>query len=90
MALRCDNCTKGVMMGKSHKHHPGVAGGRWKRRAPKTAKMFRPNLHSTRVLVGTNYQRLKLCTKCLRLAKAAMLAQKEAIVTTTSTQPLSA
>ena len=85
MALQCDNCTKGIMIGKTHKHHPGVAGGRWKKRAPRTAKMFRPNLHSTRVLVGTNYQRLKLCTKCLRLAKAAMAAQKE-----TSSQPISA
>lgn len=85
MAFKCDNCEKGVMIGRTRKHHPGVAGGRWKKRAPKTAKMFRPNLHSARVLVGSNYQRLKLCTKCLRLAKEAMRVQKES-----TTQSLSA
>ncbi len=89
MALKCDNCTKGIMMGSTHKHHPGVAGGRWKRRAPHKAKMFRPNLHSARVLVGTNYQRLKLCTKCLRLAKTAMAAQRETTAPV-SAQPLTA
>jgi ribosomal protein L28 len=85
MAFKCDNCSKGVMVGQTHKHHPGVAGGRWKKRAPHKAKLFRPNLHSARVLVGTNYQRLKLCTKCLRLAKEAMKMQKE-----TTTQPFAA
>ncbi len=89
MALKCDNCSKGVMIGETHKHHPGVAGGRWKKRAPHKSKTFRPNLHSARVLVGTNYQRLKLCTKCLRLAKAAMAAQRETTSSAT-TQPLSA
>jgi ribosomal protein L28 len=76
---------KTSMHGRTHTHHRGVAGGRWKKRAPHKAKLFRPNLHSARVLVGTNYQRLKLCTKCLRLAKEAMKMQKE-----TTTQPFAA
>src|SRR3989344_5475589 len=78
MAMKCDMCGKGRMVGKQHKHHPGVAGGRWKRRAPKTQKIFKPNLHSSRILVGTTYQRMKLCTKCLRRARAAEVATKEA------------
>ncbi|MCL4415563.1 MAG: hypothetical protein M1450_02085 [Patescibacteria group bacterium] len=72
MAYKCDNCGKGVMVGKQHKHHPGVAGGRWKKRAPVTQKLFRPNLHSTRVLINGMYKRMKLCTKCLRQAREAM------------------
>lgn len=72
MALKCFNCDKGVMIGKQHKHHPGVAGGRWKRRAPKTRKVFRPNLHVAHILLEGNRKKVKLCTKCLRLAKQAM------------------
>lgn len=78
MALRCANCEKGVMVGKQHKHHPGVAGGRWKKRAPKTQKIFKPNLHSAKIMVDGMSKRVRLCTKCLRLAKQAMLSVKEA------------
>ena len=60
------------MVGKQHKHHPGVAGGRWKKRAPSTQKIFKPNLHNARVLIGSMYQKMRLCTKCLRRAKEAM------------------
>lgn len=76
MAYRCDSCGKGSMVGKQHKHHPGVAGGRWKKRAPKTPKLFRPNLHAYRMLIGTTRQSLKLCTKCLRRAKEAVAQLK--------------
>lgn len=79
MAMKCRNCGKGILIGKTSKHHPGVAGGRWKHRAPKTSKTFRPNLHSARVLVGTTYKRMKLCTKCLRIAKEMMKTNKEAL-----------
>lgn len=72
MAYRCDNCDKGIMIGKQHKHHPGVAGGRWKRRAPKTLKIFKPNLHVARIPMGGTMKSVKLCTKCLRMAKEAM------------------
>ncbi len=90
MAFRCDNCHKGIMVGKQHKHHPGVAGGRWKKRAPKTQKIFRPNLHSARVLVSGHYKRMRLCTKCLRKFKEQMktTSKKESLVTETLTQPL--
>ncbi len=72
MAMVCDMCGKGRMVGKQHKHHPGVAGGRWKRRAPKTQKIFRPNLHWARIAVDGGFKRLRLCTKCQRRAKEAM------------------
>lgn len=70
--MRCDMCGKGRMVGEQHTHHPGVAGGRWKKRAPHTQKIFKPNLHTARILVGTIKKTMKLCTKCLRRAREAM------------------
>lgn len=67
--IQCFLCHKGVMTGKQHKHHPGVAGGRWKRRAPKTVKRFIPNLHVAHIMVGKINKKVRLCTKCLRKAK---------------------
>lgn len=79
--MKCDNCGKGIMIGRSHRHHPGVAGGRWKKRAPKTVKIFRPNLHVARVIVNGVSKRMKLCTKCLRLLKGkSKKAQKQTSV----------
>lgn len=69
MAYKCDMCGKGRMVGSQHKHHKGVAGGRWIRRAPHTQKIFQPNLHMARIMMGTTRKRLKLCTKCLRIAR---------------------
>lgn len=76
MAMVCFNCGKGVMYGKQHKHHPGVAGGRWKRRAPKTAKTFKPNLHAAHIVIAGNEKRVKLCTKCLRAYKRSVSEKK--------------
>lgn len=73
MALRCFNCEKGIMTGRSHTHHPGVAGGRWKKRAPKTVKVFKPNLHAAHIKVAGASKRVRLCTKCLRQIKISNL-----------------
>ncbi|MDO8461014.1 MAG: bL28 family ribosomal protein [bacterium] len=78
MAMKCDMCGKGRMVGKQHKHHPGVAGGRWLKRAPKTQKIFKPNLHYARIQASIlsaglrGARRVRLCTKCLRIAKEKM------------------
>lgn len=69
MAYKCANCKKGKIIGRQHTHHPGVAGARWKKRAPQTLKVFKPNLHMTRVVVDGISKRMKLCTKCIRLLK---------------------
>ena len=70
MAMKCDLCQKGVMYGHNVSHS--------KRR---TQKIFKPNLHSARILVGTNKIKMRLCTKCLRLYK------KAATMTKASTTP---
>jgi len=70
---KCFLCGKGIEIGKQHKHHPGVAGGRWKKRAPKTTKIFKPNLHVAHILIGNVKKRVRLCTKCLRMVKRTRL-----------------
>lgn len=60
MGMKCQNCGKGVMYGHNVSHS--------KRR---TRKIFKPNLHSARILIDGNFVRLKLCTKCLRMFKSA-------------------
>ncbi len=64
MAMRCDNCGKGIMTGHNVSHS--------KRR---TRKIFKPNLHKAKVIIGRMSKSMKLCTKCLRLVKTAMKAQ---------------
>lgn len=65
----CYHCGKGILFGRSHTHHRGVAGGRWKKRAPKTQRIFAPNLQRVDVLDGTHALRVKLCTKCIKRIK---------------------
>ncbi len=62
----CYHCGKGVLYGRSHTHHRGVAGGRWKKRAPKTQRIFLPNLQRVEILVSGKVKRIHLCTKCLK------------------------
>ena len=65
----CYHCGKGLLFGRSHTHHRGVAGGRWKKRAPKTRRFFRPNLQSVDIMEEGAVIRVKLCTKCLKRIK---------------------
>lgn len=63
MALKCDNCEKGILYGHNVSHS--------KRR---TRKVFKPNLHRARVVMGGMSRSMKLCTKCLRIVRTAMKA----------------
>lgn len=62
MAGRCDRCQKGSLRGKK------IARARQdlNYRSP---KIFRPNLHSFKVIIGGRKKKLTLCTKCLRRVK---------------------
>jgi len=71
MAYRCDKCGKGKVHTSSQKHKKGVAGGKWKHRAPKTLKLNFPNLHAFNGFLDGKKGKWKLCTKCLRRAKSA-------------------
>ncbi len=65
MALKCDNCGKGVMYGHNVSHAKN-----------RTKRLFKPNLHSARIVVSGIGKRLRLCTKCLRRAKKDLREEK--------------
>ena len=65
MAYMCDNCGKGIVHGRQSTHKRGVAGKRWKKRAQKTARTFKPNLQKIAVIVSGKKIQMKLCTSCI-------------------------
>ena len=73
----CFHCGKGVLFGRSHTHHRGVAGGRWKKRAPKTQRVFEPNLQKVEVMESGKVMRVKLCTKCIKRIKKDIADNKK-------------
>lgn len=77
MAVACALCGKGKMVGNQHTHHPGVAGGRWKKRAPHTLKVFKANLHAAHITVNGTRRKVYLCTKCQRIVKAQEAVLRE-------------
>jgi large subunit ribosomal protein L28 len=60
---KCQVCGKAPSFGRNirHKHSGG-----WARRAPKTNRMFRPNIQKTTLTVGGAPVQMKVCTQCLR------------------------
>ncbi len=60
MAAICFNCGKGVMYGHNVSHAKN-----------RTRKIFKPNLHAARIIVGGTAKRVRLCTKCVRKFKEA-------------------
>ncbi len=67
--MECYHCGKTTLFGRSHTHHRGVAGGRWKKRAQKTQRVFKPNLQAVIILDQGQESRVKLCMKCLKRVK---------------------
>lgn len=63
MAARCDVCGKGTAFGRNirHKH-----SGRWQRKAPRTNRVYRPNLHRQVLWIDGQKVKVNLCTRCLR------------------------
>jgi len=78
MAYQCDICGKKSYAGRQHTHHAGVAGGQWKKRAPKTDRRFRPNLHWVTVPIHGVLTRTYACTSCIKRIKFD-LAKKSAV-----------
>ena len=65
MAYICDNCGKGTVAGRQSTHHRGVAGKRWRKRAPKTLRTFKPNLQKIAVTLQDVKLQMRLCTDCI-------------------------
>lgn len=76
--MKCANCGKGVMYGHNVSHAKN-----------RTQKIFKPNLHSTRVVIGGTSRKLRLCTKCLRMYKkmqAALSVKENSVASETPVQ----
>lgn len=65
MAYICDNCEKGIVHGSQSTHGRGVAGKRWKKRAQKTSRLFKPNLQKIAVVVDGKQVQMRLCASCI-------------------------
>lgn len=65
--MKCYNCGKGIMVGHNVSHAKN-----------RTRKVFKPNLHRTRIIVDGRSMRVRLCTKCLRLVKGKDTRAKKA------------
>lgn len=78
---KCFHCGKGILIGRSHTHHRGVAGGRWKKRAPKTRRIFQPNLQKTNAIIDGKIKRIRLCMKCLKRIKLDVSKGKKPFLT---------
>ena len=69
MSYVCQICHKSNVVGRSQMHGRGVAGKRWKKRAPVTPRLFRINLQKKTVLINGVAKQMRLCTKCIKRIK---------------------
>jgi len=82
--VKCYHCEKSLLYGRSHTHHRGVAGGRWKKRAPKTQRIFKANLVRLSIIEKGKAVRIRLCTKCLKRIRKDMIDGKKPFLTLAS------
>lgn len=69
MAYLCDICEKRPVAGGSHKHHRGIAGGQWKRRAHHTLRTVRPNTHNVTLFIDGVRTAVRACANCIKRVK---------------------
>ena len=71
MAGLCEVCGKKTVFGRNirHKH-----SGRWKRKAPRTSRMFKPNVHAHRFVIDGKRVKINVCTQCMKTMLKRMVA----------------
>lgn len=82
--MPCYYSGKKAMFGRSHTHHRGVAGGRWKKRAQKTQRIFKPNLIKVKIIENGSVKSVKLAAKVLKRIKKDILDGKRPFLTLAS------
>jgi large subunit ribosomal protein L28 len=65
MATKCEVCGKGTTFGRNIRYQHS---GKWERRAPRTNRIFKANVHVQNVTIGGETRRFHICTRCLRTA----------------------
>jgi len=63
MATKCEVCGKGTTFGRNIRHQHS---GRWQRKAPRTNRTFKANVHVKSLTIGGKTRRVNICTRCLR------------------------
>jgi ribosomal protein L28 len=58
-----------------------VAGGRWKKRAPKTARIFKPNLQTVSIMELGVRKQIRVSAKALKRVKKDMADGKKPVIT---------
>ena len=71
---------KTTQFGRSHTHHRGVAGGRWKKRAQKTNRTFKPNLQTVTIIEEGKKKKVKLAAKTIKRIKKDIVDGKKPVV----------
>ncbi len=59
----CDVCDKSTKFGRRIRH---THGGRWERKAVHKSRTFQPNVGKHRLFLNGVWQRMNVCTRCLR------------------------
>lgn len=80
LMARCYVTGTGNMYGRSHTHHRGVAGGRWKKRAQKTPRIFHPNLQPVTIIENGLRKQVKVTTKVLKRVKKDIAEGKNPMI----------
>ncbi|MFC1600471.1 bL28 family ribosomal protein [Patescibacteria group bacterium] len=65
----CEICGKKSSVGSSQRHRRGVAGKRWMKRAPKTRRVFKPNLQRVTLNIAGEIKKMRICAKCIKRIK---------------------
>jgi large subunit ribosomal protein L28 len=65
MATKCEVCGKGTTFGRNIRYQHS---GKWERRAPRTNRIFKANVHIQNATIGGETRRFHICTRCLRTA----------------------
>ena len=69
MAKFCEICEKQTVAGKNKQHHHSI---QWRFRAPRTNRVFKPNLKKVKLDVDGKLVKANVCMKCYkRLRKEA-------------------
>lgn len=70
MAGKCDICGKSTVFGRNIRHRHA---GRWERKAPRTNRVFRPNVHKQTIRVNGARVKVNICTRCLRTLSKSLV-----------------
>lgn len=84
---QCYVTGKKTIFGRTHTHHRGVAGGRWKKRAQKVNRSFKPNLQKTLIFENGELKQVYLATKVLKRVRKDIADGKRPFVEVVKLMP---